>query len=225
MKSKVRTATSKTFALALAAAMMVGAAPAMAAVIKDSGTSATTAKFSSALEASPSSVVKLGNVVLSLAEEPAVTKSTAAPVPQKPRTLTTVSVKATAVVPKPVPSVTAAATSSGAKPKAPVATSTAVKRTTPSTSASKLAECQSILSGLIAKYPILAGTTVSVGATPGGYQAVAYYQSGRILVSETHTASLSTILNHEIWHIIDWRDNGSIDWGESVPPSNAADYR
>jgi hypothetical protein len=23
---------------------------------------------------------------------------------------------------------------------------------------------------------------------------------------------------HEIWHIIDWRDNGRIDWGENVPP-------
>jgi hypothetical protein len=80
------------------------------------------------------------------------------------------------------------------------------------------AQARAILAGLIAQHPILAGTTVSFGTTPGGYQAVAYYQSGRIVVSPNHTASLSTILNHEIWHIIDWRDNGQIDWGENVPP-------
>jgi len=58
---------------------------------------------------------------------------------------------------------------------------------------------------------------VSIGRTPGGYQAVCYFKSGRILVSPTHTASLRTIMNHEVWHIIDWRDNGRIDWGEAVP--------
>ncbi len=81
----------------------------------------------------------------------------------------------------------------------------------------KLAEAKSILAGLIAKYPILKGTTVSIGTTPNGYQAVAYYKSGRIVVSSTHTASLTKILTHEVWHIIDWRDNGRIDWGENVP--------
>ncbi|MRS12033.1 MAG: hypothetical protein EG823_03055 [Actinobacteria bacterium] len=79
------------------------------------------------------------------------------------------------------------------------------------------AQAQSILAGLIAQYPILAGSTVSFGDAKGS-QAIAYYQSGRIVISPTHTASLSRILNHEIWHIIDWRDNGVIDWGESVPP-------
>jgi hypothetical protein len=24
-----------------------------------------------------------------------------------------------------------------------------------------------------------------------------------------------------VWHVIDWRDNGRIDWGESVPPSDS----
>ncbi|TDB36879.1 MAG: hypothetical protein D9V44_10240 [Actinobacteria bacterium] len=85
------------------------------------------------------------------------------------------------------------------------------------TATGELAQAKSILAGLIAKHPILKGTTVSIGTTPGGYQAVAYYQSGRIIVSSSHTASLSRILNHEVWHIIDWRDNGRIDWGESVP--------
>ncbi|MBE0476208.1 MAG: hypothetical protein IBX62_03810 [Coriobacteriia bacterium] len=83
---------------------------------------------------------------------------------------------------------------------------------------SKLAQARAILAGLIRKYPILKGTTVTIGETPNGYQAVAYYQSGRIVINPNHKASLETILNHEVWHIIDWRDNGRIDWGENVPP-------
>lgn len=86
-------------------------------------------------------------------------------------------------------------------------------------STSELAQAKSILAGLIAKHPILRGTTVTIGATPGGYQAVSYYKSGRIVISPTHAASLSRILNHEVWHVIDWRDNGRIDWGENVPPN------
>lgn len=75
----------------------------------------------------------------------------------------------------------------------------------------------SILAGYIARYPILAGTTISYGDAKG-YQAISYYKSGRIVVSSTHTASLQRIIGHEIWHVIDWRDNGVIDWGENVPP-------
>ena len=82
---------------------------------------------------------------------------------------------------------------------------------------SELSQARSILAGLIAKYPILKGATVSFGDARG-YQAIALYTSGRIIISPTHTASLSRILNHEVWHIIDWRDNGRIDWGENVPP-------
>lgn len=84
-------------------------------------------------------------------------------------------------------------------------------------STGELAKAQSILAGLIAKYPVLAGTTVSMGSTPGGYQAVCYYKSGRIVVNPNHTANLTTILTHEVWHVIDWRDNGRIDWGENIP--------
>jgi hypothetical protein len=87
-----------------------------------------------------------------------------------------------------------------------------------SSGASEESRAHSILAGLIAQHPILAGTTVSIGKTPGGYQAVAYFKSGRIVVSPGHSASLERILRHEIWHVIDWRDNGHIDWGESVPP-------
>lgn len=76
---------------------------------------------------------------------------------------------------------------------------------------------QAVLNRYIAKYPILAGCTASYGDAKG-YQAIAYYKSGRIVVSSTHTRSLETIIAHEIWHVIDWRDNGVIDWGENVPP-------
>jgi hypothetical protein len=82
---------------------------------------------------------------------------------------------------------------------------------------SELSQARSILAGLIAKHPSLRGTTVSFGDARG-YQAIALYTSGRIIISPSHTASLSRILNHEVWHIIDWRDNGTIDWGENVPP-------
>lgn len=75
---------------------------------------------------------------------------------------------------------------------------------------------QSILNSYIAKYPILKGTTVSYGDTKG-YQAITYYKSGRIIISKNHTASLQRIIAHEVWHVIDWRDNGKIDWGENVP--------
>lgn len=81
----------------------------------------------------------------------------------------------------------------------------------------ELSEARSLLAAQIRKHPILAGATVSFGDARG-YQAVSYYKSGRIVISKSHTASLSRIINHEIWHIIDWRDNGVIDWGENVPP-------
>ena len=87
----------------------------------------------------------------------------------------------------------------------------------PKPAGSELAKAKAILASMIARYPILAGTTLSFGKTPGGYQAVTYYKSGRILISPTHTASLDRIVRHEAWHVIDWRDNGRIDWGENVP--------
>lgn len=88
------------------------------------------------------------------------------------------------------------------------------------------AAADAALARLKAEYPrYLSGVTVSIGATPNGYQAVCYYREGRIVVKPDHTASMEDILSHEIWHVIDWRDNGCIDWRESIPPANAADYR
>ena len=83
--------------------------------------------------------------------------------------------------------------------------------------ADETAQARSILAGYIGQYPILAGTTVTFGDAQG-HQAICYYKSGRIVISPSHTSSLSRIIGHEIWHVIDWRDNGVIDWGENVPP-------
>jgi hypothetical protein len=80
-----------------------------------------------------------------------------------------------------------------------------------------------VLRSYIGKYPILGGATVSIGDARG-YQAICYYGSGRIVISPTHSASIDRIMAHEIWHIIDWRDNGKIDWGESIPPKNASSF-
>jgi hypothetical protein len=109
------------------------------------------------------------------------------------------------------------ATTSGSTAKKTSSKSTSSSTSSSSSGTSDLAKAQSILAGLIAKYPILKGSVVTIGSTPNNYQAVCYYKSGKIVINPNHTASLSTILRHEVGHIIDWRDNGVIDWGESIP--------
>jgi len=155
-----------------------------------------------------------------------------------PKALATQPVIVAAVVVKPATTVTtrpvtkrAATKPAATKPttvkpatRRTVATTTAAKPVAVASHASDLSTAQSVLASLKAKYRYLDGVTVEMGKTPGGYQAVSYYTRGRILISTTHTVSISRILAHEIWHIIDWRDNGKIDWRESVPPHNAADY-
>jgi len=94
--------------------------------------------------------------------------------------------------------------------------------TAPSTSSSP-ARARDILASYKARYPILAGVTVEFG-NARGFQAIAYYRTGRIVINPSHTASLARIIEHEVWHIIDWRDNNRIDWGENIPPANAASY-
>ncbi len=77
---------------------------------------------------------------------------------------------------------------------------------------------QNSLDTRIKMCPQLTGTTADYGYAQG-YQAVSYYASGRIIVNPKHSSSLTTILNHEIYHVLDYRDNGTINWGESVPRS------
>jgi hypothetical protein len=122
-------------------------------------------------------------------------------------------------VPKPV-----ATSSSSIRAQSTTVSSSAPVKASTSSTASDITRARAILAGYVAKYPILKGTTVEFGDARG-YQAIALYKSGRIIISPTHTASLERIIGHEIWHIIDWRDNGQINWGESVPPANASSFR
>lgn len=159
----------------------------------------SSAPDASAIEWSPS-VSRLG------AARPAQVKIT---------TQSTVVIQTSALPKQKTEIATKVATTSSAKTSSTRSSSTGTAPASGGTS--ELAKAQSILAGLISRYPILQGSTVTIGTTPNNYQAVCYYKSGRIIVSPTHKSSLSTILNHEVWHIIDWRDNGVIDWGESVP--------
>lgn len=82
----------------------------------------------------------------------------------------------------------------------------------------------SVLRDLKAKYRYLDGVTVTIGTTPNGEEAVAYYTEGQIVISRSHTVPIEKILAHEIWHVIDWRKDGRIDWHENLPPSNPSRY-
>lgn len=93
-----------------------------------------------------------------------------------------------------------------------------------STAASDTRRANQLLDDLKRKYRYLDDVTVTVGSTPSGEQAIAYYTEGKIIISRTHTVSLEKILNHEVWHVIDWRDNGRLDWHEDIPPSNPSPY-
>ena len=82
-----------------------------------------------------------------------------------------------------------------------------------------------VLREIASRYEYLDGVTVRIGSTPNGEEAVAYYTRGEIVISDHRTVDIDRILEHEVWHIIDWRDNGRLDWGENLPPRDAADYR
>lgn len=81
-----------------------------------------------------------------------------------------------------------------------------------------------VLANLSATYRYLDDVSIVFGATPNDAEAVAYYTEGQIVINPAHEVGIERILEHEVWHLIDWRDNGRIDWGESLPPANAATY-
>jgi hypothetical protein len=222
MKIQIRSLATRLIAVTVLASMVAGAAPAAAGVLGDFEADPIQAKFATSLEPVTTSVTKMGQILLEpqpLAEAPVV--QAVAQTVEEPKTLVVDDPVGEEALEEPVARAQAVVVQAVTIPDKPRATSTSSPASTakaPVSSTDELSQARAILAGLIAKYPILAGTTVTMGTTPGGYQAVAYYQSGRIIVSPTHTASLSTILNHEVWHIIDWRDNGQIDWGENIPP-------
>lgn len=53
----------------------------------------------------------------------------------------------------------------------------------------------------------LEGVSLSFGETYG-YEAISYYKSGYIVINPNHTTSLSTLISHEVNHIIAWRQSG-----------------
>lgn len=81
---------------------------------------------------------------------------------------------------------------------------------------------QEIINVMIPRYtsscPILGNVTVEFGDAKG-YEAISFYSSGRIIVSPTHKVAIERLLLHELYHIYDYKDNGVINWGESVPPT------
>lgn len=80
-----------------------------------------------------------------------------------------------------------------------------------------LTRARQALSEQITAHPILKGTTVVLGDAKG-HQAIAYYETGHIVIDTAHSVQVETLIAHEVWHVIDWRDNQTIDWGENVPP-------
>lgn len=77
-------------------------------------------------------------------------------------------------------------------------------------------EAERLLREQVRLHPALEGTTVEFGDARG-HQAISMYTLGRIIIDEHHGVPLERIIEHEVWHVIDWRDNGRIDWGEDVP--------
>lgn len=76
---------------------------------------------------------------------------------------------------------------------------------------SEAALAQSILAGYISRYPILRGVQVYIRDCPNNWQGCAYYRQGIILIDPDHTAPLSSIIAHEVQHILDYRQDNDID--------------
>lgn len=123
-----------------------------------------------------------------------------------------------------VPSLAARLADTRAEASAPLTVSSAPRTPARNSAEDDAARAAEVLEGLTAEYRDLDGVTVVMGETPKGEEAVAYYTAGEIVIDRDHTVSIEKILAHEIWHVIDWRDNGRLDWGENLPPTNASDY-
>ncbi len=75
-------------------------------------------------------------------------------------------------------------------------------------SSGEIAQARAILAGYIAKYPICKGATVYITMVPalqGGAQGCVFLGSGTIVINPSHSASLSSIIGHEIDHLVDYR--------------------
>jgi hypothetical protein len=73
---------------------------------------------------------------------------------------------------------------------------------------------EEILAYYISRYPILQGVRIYVRDCPNNWEGCAYYTKGIILVDPDHRHSLEEIIAHEVKHIIDWREDGKIDYND-----------
>lgn len=93
---------------------------------------------------------------------------------------------------------------------------------------SNQATADSILQTYINKCPtLLEGATVSFGDTTSpNYLAISRYTLKEIIIRANYNpvtdTSLSYIIKHEVWHILDFAINQKIDWGENIPPAASA---
>lgn len=217
IRAQATTSRMRLIALFLAVALVTGVAPAAASTLTETRQLEVAERFTPALEPTTEMVAASAG--------PAPTGSPSA----ERAGFTAPAVRAQAPLPQPVAtrvaprSARVARTPSGTTAQG--AASPATQAAPAATSRDTLAEARAILASRIAAYPILQGTTVQVGDTRGNPQGIVYFKSARIIINPNHTVSLTRIIDHEIWHIIDWRDNGSIDWGENVPPANASSFR
>lgn len=83
------------------------------------------------------------------------------------------------------------------------------------TSQAELVAAQQILDKQIIKNPILKGTTIFIRDCPNNWQGCAFYELGIIWIDPDHRAPLEEIVIHECNHIIDWREDGDIDYDDS----------
>ncbi len=220
MKSSKRTHMTRLVAVVLTAALAVGAAPAMASVLVDARAASISAKFASVLVPVDVPVTRAEKIAAPEADVAFFTQASKRPA------------KAKAPLPKPVVAKSATRSTStrtsGTSTASRPASGSATQASAPAAQASsgdKLAQARSILANRARTWKYVSGTTVEFGDTRGNPQAIVYYKSKRIIINPNHTASLERIIDHEIWHIIDWHHNGQINWGEAVPPSNAGDFR
>ncbi len=86
--------------------------------------------------------------------------------------------------------------------QAAAAEAAAAKEKTAQVAAAEEGDAWAILSGFG-----LDGVSLSYGDTYG-YEAIAYYKSGHIVINPNHTTSLYTLIAHEVDHIIAWRQSG-----------------
>ena len=213
MKTRTRAKLASMIAALMVTTLIASAAPAMAAVINDGGSTSSPIQFTPKLMAN----LEAPSVEALVIEAPEKIKPPAETPAEGTSSGTTVATQVgEKVAVEPVD--TASLEDASYRTKATEATPKVGRVSGGTSSTGEQAEAEKILAGLVKQYPVLKGSTVAFGDAQG-YQAICYYMSGRIVISKSHTATLGTILNHEIWHIIDWRDNGRIDWGENVPPN------